>query len=169
MSCTPWSNEKERADYYENLYNEQFAELDELKRDTVPKLQSALDRANKYGVELEAENKLLREEIKNLGITVNNTTEEFLNLHEDYQMQKAEIERLEKEVQRNYNIRDTAYQMMENIEKKLPLYFSDAIKEFAERLKERKCHYTETEHTFDFDGVDVDEIDNLVKEMTEEG
>ena len=45
---------------------------------------------------------------------------------------------------------------------------TEAIKEFAERLKERKWQYTETEHTFDFDGVDVDEIDNLVKEMTEE-
>lgn len=46
---------------------------------------------------------------------------------------------------------------------------AESIKEFAERLKERKCHYTETEHTFNFDGVDVDEIDNLVKEMVGEG
>jgi hypothetical protein len=31
-----------------------------------------------------------------------------------------------------------------------------------------KCHYSETEYTFDFDGVTVDDIDNLVKEMTED-
>ena len=45
---------------------------------------------------------------------------------------------------------------------------AEAIKEFAERLKEKKCHYTETEHTFDFDGVTVEDIDNLVKEMAGE-
>ena len=45
---------------------------------------------------------------------------------------------------------------------------AEAIKEFAERLKKKKCHYSETEYTFDFDGVTVEDIDNLVKEMTEE-
>ena len=45
---------------------------------------------------------------------------------------------------------------------------TEAIKEFAERLKKKKCHYSETEYTFDFDGVTVEDIDAIAKEMTEE-
>lgn len=42
---------------------------------------------------------------------------------------------------------------------------ADAITEFAERLIAKKCHYTETEHTFDFDGVTVEDIYQIAKEM----
>lgn len=38
------------------------AELDDLKRDIIPKLQSALERANKYGLRLEEENKMFKAE-----------------------------------------------------------------------------------------------------------
>lgn len=40
---------------------------------------------------------------------------------------------------------------------------SEAIKEFAERLKERADSGFWQEHSY----IDVDDIDNLVKEMTE--
>ena len=39
--------------------------------------------------------------------------------------------------------------------------------EFAEKLIAKKCHYTETEHTFDFDGVTVEDIEQTSKEMKE--
>ena len=87
------------------------------------------------------------------GIPLRFLFEEALDL---INRQKAEIERLKE-----------AYAIYEETTG-LKWARAEAIKEFAERLKERKCHYTETEHTFDFDGVDVDEIDNLVKEMTGE-
>ena len=47
------------------------------------------------------------------------------------------------------------------------LGYEDAITEFAERLKAKKCHYTETEHTFDFDGVTVEDIEQTAKELKE--
>jgi septation ring formation regulator EzrA len=70
--------------------------------------------------------------------------------------QKAEIERLKE-----------AYAVYEETTG-LKWARAEAIKEFAERLKMLKCHYSVTEYTFDFDVVTVEDIDNLVKEMTEE-
>lgn len=42
--------------------NQLQAELDDLKRDTIPKLQSSLERANRYGLQLEEENKMFKAE-----------------------------------------------------------------------------------------------------------
>lgn len=43
----------------------------------------------------------------------------------------------------------------------------EAVKEFAERLKERSCFY-DHDDSFSFRAVLVEDIDNLVKEMTGE-
>jgi hypothetical protein len=45
---------------------------------------------------------------------------------------------------------------------------SQELDEFVEKLKTKKCHYCETEHTFDFDGVTVEDIDETYKEMVGE-
>lgn len=60
---------------------------------------------------------------------------------------------------------DISEQLKKECEYEIKTAVSEAIKEFAERLKKKKCHYTETEDTFDFDGVTVEDIDSLVKEM----
>lgn len=75
--------------------------------------------------------------------------------------QKAEIERLQNDY---LSMQSTLAKMSTGVEQAKV----EAIKEFAERLKEKKCSYSETEYTFDFDGVTVENIDAIVKEMTEE-
>lgn len=42
---------------------------------------------------------------------------------------------------------------------------AEAITEFEKKLMEKKCHYTETEHTFDFYGVTVEDIEQTAKEL----
>lgn len=63
--------DKEKGIYFEkdvlDLINRQQAELDDLKRDTIPKLQDSLKRANKYGLETDRENEQLKAEIERLG------------------------------------------------------------------------------------------------------
>ena len=49
-----------------NLINRQKAEIDNLHSDTIPKLQAALVRANKYGLQADEANRILKEEIKRL-------------------------------------------------------------------------------------------------------
>ena len=53
-------------DYIYQLYFEQQAEIDDLKRDTVPKLQDSLNRANKYGRATDRENARLKAEIEKM-------------------------------------------------------------------------------------------------------
>jgi hypothetical protein len=85
---------------------------------------------------------------------------------------EAKVERLEKirqeqgnrlgvERRQKYDQLDVIY----NLKQKLATAKLEAVKEYEKRLKEKKCHYTETEHTFDFDGVTVEDIDNVAKEM----
>lgn len=89
--------------------------------------------------------------------------------------QKAEIERLEKQI-KELLISEVCelhipMEIAFRVRKGHPVFKeikSEVVKEFAEKLKEKKCSYSETEHTFDFDGVTVEDIDDLVKEMTEE-
>ena len=50
----------------ENEINRQQAEIDDLKRDAIPKLQYSLTRANKYGVDADKENEQLKAEIERL-------------------------------------------------------------------------------------------------------
>ena len=98
-------------DYIYQLYFEQQAEIDDLKRDTVPKLQDSLNRANKSGIKLERENARL----------------------------KAEIERLQGAVQEWVDGKCLSQKhllMIGNLQNEIEQAKSEAIKEFAERLKE---------------------------------
>jgi DNA-binding protein H-NS len=75
---------------------------------------------------------------------------------------EAEVERLNNECRKTR--RDLLNEII-RLEDQLETAKFEAVEEYAERLKEEKCHYTETEHTFDFDGVTVEDIDNVKKEM----
>ena len=74
--------------------------------------------------------------------------------------QKAEIDRLNKEIQ----ITKDAYTMLQT---KIEIIKSEAIKEFAERLKEK--HFkTIRNYGLTKDVVEVCDIDNILKEMVGE-
>lgn len=77
--------------------------------------------------------------------------------------QKAEIERLEKELMKCKLEKEMMYQVADEIK-------SVAIKDFAERLKENLTGIgrSTTYGNFEYGTVKSYEIDNLVKEMTEE-
>lgn len=81
--------------------------------------------------------------------------EELKECRETIKRQKAEIEELRKGFTADADYFASEYD--KNIK-------AEAIKEFAERLKERADSGFWQEHSY----VDVDDIDNLVKEMTEE-
>lgn len=49
-----------------DLINRRKAEIDDLKRDTIPKLCTAIRRANRYGVDADKENERLKAEIARL-------------------------------------------------------------------------------------------------------
>lgn len=76
--------------------------------------------------------------------------------------QQTEIERLNKEIQ----ITKDAYTMLQT---KIEIIKSEAVKEFAERLKEKsEIVHLFFVHTGEHYMVDIDDIDNLVKEMVGE-
>lgn len=78
-----------------------------------------------------------------------------------YNRQQAEVERLRKlisAVKKDLDIAISAY------DKEIAEAKTEAIKEFAERLKEQATSTFYEEHKY----VDTEDIDNLVKEMTEE-
>lgn len=80
----------------------------------------------------------------------------------------AEIERLSSRVSMLHEIElSYALQYGDAIDKDIARkqLRAEAITEFSQRLKAKKCHYTETENTFDFDGVTVEDIDQIEKEM----
>lgn len=78
--------------------------------------------------------------------------------------QKAEIERLESLTERLGNDVDVKLKYIYELEEQLKTAKSEAIKEFAQRLKvESICPYTD----IDLRVVSVGDIDTLVKEMTE--
>lgn len=83
------------------------------------------------------------------------TEEDFAFLHDFINRQKAEIERLESDVEiwKDIAHRETRY---------VEIILTEAIKEFAERLKEKA--YT---NNYCQEVVLSEDIDNLVKEMTE--
>lgn len=78
----------------------------------------------------------------------------------EYSRQKAEIERLEVELK-----------VMRGAANSYKLHYDTIIKEFAAKLKSRCCKLTKyDEGGWDMDvyAVSTDDIDNLVKEMTED-
>ena len=82
--------------------------------------------------------------------------------------QKAEIERLAKALEETVR----CFHRMESLYNikcmELKVAKDNIIQEFSDRLKKRQCHYSETENTFDFDGVTVEDIDDIAEEMTQE-
>ena len=99
--------------------------------------------------------KTLQAQNKDLSETVHNLTIEKDALFDKVEELKAEVEKLNKEIQ----ITKDAYTMLQT---KIEIIKSEAIKEFAEKLKENSIA------TFSWSGVVlVDEIDNLVKEFEE--
>lgn len=98
-----------------------------------------------------------RAEIAALVSAVDNSTKEFLKLHDDYQDQKAEIERLQ-------------WGEYRHIGKTVLNARNEGIEDFAERLKEkhrRITDYDEAGFGCQIFIVEEDYIDRLVKEMTE--
>lgn len=109
---------------------------------------------NRYGAEE------IRITASNVLAYINQLEEKTESLEKENQQLKFEVESL------NNECRETRRDLLNEIirlEDQLETTKSEAVKEFAERLKEEKCHYTETEHTFDFDGVTVEDIDNVKK------
>ena len=84
--------------------------------------------------------------------------------------QKAKIERLEKKANTPFanvtfdenKLKEIVDEYVKNIEIDINLAKSEAIKKFAERLKEKKM-----QSTLDKQICTIEMIDNLVKEMTE--
>ena len=76
------------------------------------------------------------------------------------EMQQAEIEGLRRT---NDNLNDIIGDLLDDWSSAIEKAKSEAIKEFAERLKEKATSTFYEEHKY----VDTEDIDNLVKEMTE--
>jgi septal ring factor EnvC (AmiA/AmiB activator) len=93
-------------------------------------------------------------EISALTSAVDNSTQEFLKLHDKYQDQKAEIERLNAE---KYNLIKTYKFCM-----------VEAIKEFAKKLGSYEEVVTTLKDGKNIVAIDVHHIHRLVKEMTGE-
>ena len=100
---------------------------------------------------------------------------ECLTIRDLINHQKAEIERLKKECEAHRNtIIENEKRFLEfNVEQfdeinrlveKLKTAKSEARREFAEELKKSKCSY-DLPNYHSFDAVDVDDIDNLLKEL----
>ena len=155
-----------------NLLERQKAELDTLKTDTIPKLENALERANYYGLKADEEIEYLKSEKSRL-ITSNSQLE--ARVCEDRKEIEAltavhadmtESLRLAAEANKDMAVELDAMRGAANSYK---MHYekarAEAIKEFAWRLKNILTPYPEG--TF-FEEVSSHEIDNLVKEMTED-
>lgn len=122
---------------YIDLINRQRAELEELKEDYIPKLKWGLKRANEIGMSQDAEIERLKSENKILSKNADTAFQDGLNEAQDLY----------------------AAQIQDKIK-------SEAIKEFAERLKENIPFITS--HLGNVSVMALHRtIDNLVKEMTE--
>lgn len=102
-------------------------------------------------------------EISALTSAVDNSTKVFLNLHDEYKVQKEMIERLTKAI-------EVQEIMLENHDRKIKATKVEAIKEFAEKLKSiyinDKRYDRPNAHTMIIKLFA--NIDDLVKEFTEE-
>ena len=91
--------------------------------------------------------------------------------HLDIKEQRAGIESLEAEnkllIDRNCELAEKGEKAVINFVKSQNQIKAEAYKEFAERLKENKCSYDLPDY-HSFDAVDIEEIDNLLKELVGE-
>lgn len=78
--------------------------------------------------------------------------------------QKAEIERLKED---NEALNSAVNSALDIVNSNYLIGRTDGIKEFAEKLKECKCSYDLPDYHC-FDAVEIEDIDNLVKEMVGE-
>lgn len=160
-------------------------ELDDLKRDTIPKLEKALERANYYGLKADEEVEYLKAEIERLNAVHADMTESLhlaAEANKDMQVELDAMRGAANSYKRKYQIAaaeretnvkgfietlDKQRAEIERLEKHLVFEIESAydrgakaaVKEFAERLIE-KC---DAPHWC----VWMSEIDDLVKEMTE--
>lgn len=118
-----------------DLINRLKAENDDLKRDAIPKLQKSLDRANKYGDETEKENERLKAEIERLKSKVNR-----LKQYDE-----------ERDIRLHARLIATAK--------------SEAYKEFAERLMQRKYQSSDWSHGEHPFVVEENDIIDVLEEM----
>lgn len=121
--------------YALDLINRLKSENDDLKRDAIPKLQSSLDRANKYGIETEKENERLKAEIERLTVERDNEHRCYLHICED----------LKQAVNRNIRAKSKAY------------------KEFVTKA-EKKAQNAQTWTGIE-PVVTVSDLNNILKEM----
>lgn len=144
----------------------QMRELDDLKRDTIPKLQNGLERANYYGLKADEEIEHLKAEIESLQAVHADMTESLRLAAEANKDMQAEIDRLTAERDNEHkcylHICDDLKQAVNrNITAK-----SEAIKEFADKLKAILNPFVSYDKCR-FCTVKVEDINTLVKEMTE--
>lgn len=138
-------------------------------------LDYALDLINRQKAEISA-----------LTSAVDNSTQEFLKLHDTYQEQKEEIAMknaeinaysIAKKFDAEYFNADIKKLEKENAELRMENHIlateyaervrAEAIKEFADRLKERAYTSSDWSHGEHPQVVECDDIDDLVEEMTE--
>ena len=147
--CPRGKNGKICKDYNEfirailDLINCQKAEIDDLKRDTIPKLLATLERANRYGIDADKENERQKAEIERLK-----------------KIQQTQADRIVEERGRRYEIASE----MCIFRKRLETEKAEAIKKFAERLKKKSQLVTPSVYAVPFRAIAVDDINNLVKE-----
>lgn len=65
-----------------DLINRQQAEIEELKNDTIPKLQESLKRANKYGLESDKENERLKQVLNSYALQYGTVTDQSKKIKE---------------------------------------------------------------------------------------
>ena len=117
------------------ILNRQQAEIEKLNIE----LQAMRGAANSYKAEIERLQKNLEE------------------AHIDIKEHLAEIENLKKLVVEKHNKNNELHKYLQYVK-------AEAVKEFAERLREKGCELEETGGFL----LDEDDIDNLVKEMVGE-
>ena len=100
-------------------------------------------------------------EISALTSAVDNSTKEFLNLHDEYKVQKEMIERLTKAI-------EVQEIMLENHDRKIKATKAEAIKEFAEWLEALEEVVTSLKDGEPITAVETYYIHKFVKEFTEE-
>ena len=139
-----------------DLINRQKAELDDLKRDTIPKLQEGLKRANKYGVEADKENEQLKAEIERL-------EREIEDLESVQEISPEAKHFVDTKADKVISLLNEAIKSQEQIK-------SEARKEFADlsikKICEQVCAPTPTE-SYIVEKCNQT-IENLLKEMESE-
>ena len=140
-----------------DLVNRQKAELDDLKRDDLPRCKDALRRANEIGIDLEKENKELKAEVEKLELLNAILLESCNGYSKACDTYKAEIERLQNDLAQTEDAYKTVHEMNGAYARKIDFAKAEAIKDFAYRLKQIPKK-----------SVSKREIDDMVKEMVGE-